>query len=379
MTGVLAGIVVMLMSVTGVLLTYEKQMLAWSDAQRNPVVEVSGTARLPVETLVAKARETRSDIPTSVTLRADRSLAAAVAFPGGNTVFVNPYTGAVLGNGDSGMRAYFRVVTDLHRWLAASGENRAVGKAITGACNLGFLFLVVSGIYIWWPRNWTTAQLRAVLWFRRGLSSKARDFNWHNTIGFWCLIPLFFVVLSGVVISYGWAGNLVYRVVGEEPPAPRAAPPAGPPAKPGEISIDGIEALVARAEAQTTDWQTLSFQLPTDSAAPISFSIDAGTGGQPQHRGQLTLDRSTGEVSKWEPFSSLSAGRQLRSILRFAHTGEVLGFAGQTVAGIVSLGASVLVWTGLALSWRRFRAWLARRRARTSKGESPEACPDPVP
>lgn len=132
-TGVLAGIVVMIMSVTGVLLTYEKQMLAWSDAQRNPVVEVSGKARLPVETLVAKARETRSDIPTSMTLKADRSAAAAVAFPGGNTVFVNPYTGAVLGSGDSGMRAFFRVVTDLHRWLAASGENRAVGKAITGA------------------------------------------------------------------------------------------------------------------------------------------------------------------------------------------------------------------------------------------------------
>ncbi len=73
------------------------------------------------------------------------------------------------------------------------------------------------------------------------------------------------------------------------------------------------------------------------------------------------LDRKTGEVTKWEPFSSLTAGRQIRSFLRFTHTGEVGGFIGQTIAGIVSLGAIFLVWTGFALSWRRLRAWQGRR------------------
>jgi uncharacterized iron-regulated membrane protein len=33
---------------------------------------------------------------------------------------------------------------------------------------------------------------------------------------------------------------------------------------------------------------------------------------------------------------------------------------GQTIAGLASLGGVVLVWTGLALTWRRFRAWRAR-------------------
>ena len=58
---------------------------------------------------------------------------------------------------------------------------------------------------------------------------------------------------------------------------------------------------------------------------------------------------------RWEPFSSLTAGRRARSWLRFAHTGEVAGVVGQTVAGLVTAGGAVLVWTGLALAWRRFR------------------------
>ena len=42
-------------------------------------------------------------------------------------------------------------------------------------------------------------------------------------------------------------------------------------------------------------------------------------------------------------------GRKARTWLRFAHTGEVYGLAGQTVAGLVTAGGAVLVWTGLAL------------------------------
>lgn len=377
-TGVLAAAVVFIMAVTGVLLTYEKQVVAWADARGYSVAAAPGAERLPVETLVARVRESRDEVPTSVTLRADAAAPAAVGFPRGRSVFVDPYTGAVLGEGAGKTRAFFRAVTDVHRWLAAEGENRAAGRAITGAANLGFLFLVASGFYIWWPRKWTRAQFRNALWFRRGLSGKARDFNWHNAIGFWCAAPLFVVVLSGVVISYSWAGNLVYRAAGEEPPPPRTAPPAGArPEAPAEVSTEGLDPLVRRAERQVAGWRTISFQLPAEAAAPVTFSIDGGTGGQPQYRSQLTLDRATAGVVKWEPFASYTPGRQARSVLRFAHTGEVLGVPGQTVAGIASLGAAVLAWTGLALTWRRFRAWLARRRQQRDRASARGRSPGP--
>jgi uncharacterized iron-regulated membrane protein len=75
----------------------------------------------------------------------------------------------------------------------------------------------------------------------------------------------------------------------------------------------------------------------------------------------LSLNRQTAVLVKWETFSDGSRGQQLRAFLRFVHTGEVGGVTGQTIAGIASLGACFLVWTGIALSWRRFRAWMGRR------------------
>jgi uncharacterized iron-regulated membrane protein len=102
-------------------------------------------------------------------------------------------------------------------------------------------------------------------------------------------------------------------------------------------------------------------QLPNSQDAPVTFNIDKGTGGQPQKRAQLILKRQTGEVVRWEPFSSYSTGRQLRSWLRFAHTGEVGGVIGQTIAALASLGGAFLVFTGLSLAWRRFSLWRAKR------------------
>lgn len=364
--GVIAGVVILNMCVTGVLLSYEKQITSWADTRGyRAAPPVAGSQHLPVETLLTKAREERGTNPTSVTLKSDPAAPAEIGFGRETTLFVNPYSGSILGEGSHKVRSFFRSVNDWHRWLGAKGDNRNVARAITGACNLGFLFLVTSGFYLWWPRNWNLKSLRNVTWFRRGLPSRARDFNWHNTIGFWSAGPLFIIVLSAVVISYTWAGNLVYRIVGETPPAPRSNQPSTA-ALANDQTATNLNSAWLRAEQQIGDWRSITLQLPATASAPFTFNIDRGNGGQPQKRAQLVLDRATGETVRWEPFSSYTKGRQLRSILRFAHTGEVLGIIGQTIAGLVSTGGSVLVLTGLALVIRRFLAWFAKR-SRSSK------------
>jgi len=361
--GVVAGIVILTMSVTGVLLTYEKQFLFWADTRHYDIRPPADGARLSIEQLLAKTGESPAVVPVAVTVRADATAPVALSVAGGKTVYANPYTGEVLGGGAPEVRQLFGRITGWHRWLGVEGEGRAVGKAVTGASNLLFLFIVVSGFYLWFPRQWKWAHFKQIIWFRRGLPGKARDFNWHNVIGFWSLIPLFLVVLSATVISYPWASNLAYRVAGEAPPPPAPRPSGPPPARgavPG-ISTRGIDPLWVRAEQFTPGWQSINLRLPVSDDAPLTFAIDHGMGGEPQKKANLTLNRQTGEAMKWEPFTSFSPGRRFRTILRFTHTGEVLGVVGQTIAGIVTLGSVFLVWTGIALAWRRLMAWRGQR------------------
>jgi uncharacterized iron-regulated membrane protein len=174
-SGVVGGIVILNMCVTGALLTYEKQITAWADTRGYYAAPPAGAQRLPVETLIAKTREARGTTPASLTLRADPAAPAEISFGRESTIFVNAYSGEALGEGSRKVRSFFRTVTDWHRWLGASGDNRNLARAVTGACNLGFLFLVCSGFYLWWPQKWSRKLLRNVTWFRRELPPRARD------------------------------------------------------------------------------------------------------------------------------------------------------------------------------------------------------------
>jgi uncharacterized iron-regulated membrane protein len=269
-----------------------------------------------------------------------------------------------------------------HRWLGADGDGRAVARAITGWSNAVFLFIVLSGIYLWLPRKWSWPQIKNVVLFNRGARGKARDFNRHHVIGSWCAVPLFVVVLCAMPISFGWFNALVYRAVGETPPAPVAGRGAANTARENgneradasvETSAVNLEALVARARAQEPAWRSMSLRLPVSRTAPAVINIDTGDGGQPHRRSTLTLQPSNANVIRYETFADLTLGRRIRNTMRFAHTGEALGMVGQTVAGVASAGAIVLVWTGLALTWRRFRAWVDRRKRRSEPSRAQHA------
>jgi uncharacterized iron-regulated membrane protein len=402
-TGVVCGIVILIMCVTGTALAFEKQINAWlerSDARVVPAAQ--GSARLPLETLLAKVKDQKPGSPSAITIRSGASEPVEVSMGRAGTLYVNPYTGAILDQSQplqpgqqpqTKARAFFRTMEDWHRWMGAGGQNRNTGKSIADAANLGFFFIVLSGLYMWFPRKLTWQHWRPSVWFRGGLSGKARDWNWHNTIGVWCWVPLVLVVGSGVIMSYPWASNLLYTMTGSPlPPQPGAGGPGrGGPGKgdvkgPGRgvpapgpgfgggfggfgggppANWDGLDQAWPKAEQQIAGWKSIRVQGSANVNAPFSFAIDRGDGTQPQLRGTLIVNRSTGAVMNWAGFSSNSTGQQLRLLARFTHTGESLGVWGQAIAGIATLGGAVMVYTGLALSLRRLFAWRRRRKQQT--------------
>ena len=359
--GVSAGLVILLMSSTGVLLMYERQILAWADRDHTSIVPAPAATRVPLETALTRLRASDPKLqPSAVIVRRD-PIAPLTISAGPRTMFVDAYTGAVLGEASrGGVRAAMSTLREWHRWLALSGQQRAVGRAVTGWSTVIFLGIICSGFYLWLPRRWNWQSVRSVLLFRRGVRGKARNFNWHNVAGIWSAAPLLLIVLSALPISFPWANAAVYRMFGEPPPpAPTRPLPAGRLSDP-----HGLDRAFMRATQQVAGWRSISVRLPAGETGYV-FTIDRGDGGQPQLRDTLTVGVS-GDVVRFEPFSAQTPGRRLRSISRFTHTGEVLGIAGQTVAGIASAGAVLLVWTGLSLAWRRF---VGRRTPDESKRE----------
>jgi uncharacterized iron-regulated membrane protein len=427
--GVLASAVILTMSFTGAVLALKPQIQAWIERDVRIVTPLD-SPRLGAHELLTAVKEARPGAsPQSLALPRDPAAAATVSLGRDGNVYVNPYTGAILGSGSARTNEFFQSMTSWHRYMGATGEYRATGRSFTGISNLAFLVLAVTGLYLWWPKQFAVQYLKPILWFRRTATGRARDFNWHNTIGFWCLIPIVIMTVSGAVLSYPWASNLVYQLTGSPIPsrggdggrsaegAPsnananaearagadaaarngngRTPTPGGQrgDARPGagrqqagerpqagagrtgrpDLPPD-LNRIWSRAEQQVPTWSLLSMRLSERQAGPVAFTITDGANWNAFARSNLTLDSVSGDIIQWQPYEAGTLGQKVRGWLRFAHTGELGGLPGQVIAGIGCLGGVFLVYTGLALAFRRLWNWSIWSRFR-SRGRRRFAVP----
>jgi uncharacterized iron-regulated membrane protein len=380
LTGTIAGAVILVMAVSGALLAFEPQLVEWAERDLRTVPPPRGDAKpLDLDRIVAGARlEHPEGRPTAVTVRAGLRASVRVGFGRDSAWYVDPYTGMALGSGSKIGNA-LHVVEDWHRWLGS----REIGRPFTGVANLALLGMAISGIFLWWPRSSRRGAWKSVAVPSLRLRGRARDFNWHNSMGIWCAPVLVVITLTGAVMSYQWANDLLYRLTGNVPPPPAGGPGAmaqsggrqGRQGAAGEARKTNLAAILARAERQVPGWVAITLRLPQRPGAPVVAVVQEPPAWHPAPRSLLTLDASTAAVVSWEPFAVQNLGRRLRSWVRPLHTGEAAGVVGQAIMGLASTGGAFLVYTGVALAWRRFRRLDGRLdprpRAALTLGQSP--------
>lgn len=377
-TGLIAGLLIAIMSFTGAALAFEKEIIAWAERDARRIeAAAAGTPRLSLEDLLARVHATQPDAKiASIMVSRDDRAPVALGLPGNTTLYVHPFTGDSRAGHAPRARAFMQTMKSWHTRLNFKPRPGNTGAALNAAANIGFVFLCISGLVLWWPRAWNLRTLRPTLWFVREARGKARDWNWHNTVGFWSLPALFIMALTGVVLSYRWAGDLVFRLAGESPPAANPAPPrpaaasrgTAPPIAATSLPAGALltgDALfsVARQRFPHFDFVTLRFNppllaVPSQSPAPppstYSLVVRERHPWPPFSTTTLVVDAQTGALRRTERFADLSTGQRARRWIRLLHTGEAFRWHGQLVAGLACLGGCLLVWTGFALAWRRF-------------------------
>jgi len=359
--GLIAGLVVFMMSITGVILTYERQMQVWEDrsyyAEPQP-----GQQRLNADQLIEASRRLNGFVPTSLTISSDRTAPAVLRQGSAKTQVLNPYSGQTYEPHADSLSAFFVTVRGWHRWFNINGDGRDTARYITAAANLMFLFLLLSGIYLWLPKVFTWATLRVrILLSKQNKNGQARDFNWHHVFGLWAALPLLVIIVTATTFKYRWTVDLLYRLAGEETPV-LGAPANDENNQQPILSRAAYADLIAVASTYSDDWLTITLAIPNANANTATLTLDDGDGGQPHKRHVVTLDASSGDLVAWAPFTSQTAGTQARRWIRYLHTGEAFGIPGQTIAGLASFAGIIMVWTGLALALRRFRRWVERLR-----------------
>ncbi|WP_158618027.1 PepSY-associated TM helix domain-containing protein [Chitinophaga lutea] len=275
---------------------------------------------------------------------------------GGKKAFMNPYTGELI-EVYVYQDTFFYTMFALHRWMLGG----AVGKVIVGVSTLVFLFILLTGIILWWPKTKNILIQRVKVKWTAGWKRLNHDL--HIVLGFYTAIFLFIFAFTGLAWSFEWFNNGIYKVTGSDPkgtPPPSSQYTENTP----RISFDSAYQLAATA-APGAYYYNLS--APKDSAAAFVVNLLPADAAHESATTNVFIDQYAAKVLKVQPFSERNLGQRVRSSFKPIHVSSIYGIPSKIIGFIVCLLGVTFPVTGIIMWIQRLKKKAKARKNREKR------------
>jgi uncharacterized iron-regulated membrane protein len=271
---------------------------------------------------------------------------------GGPKVFVNPYTAAITGELNY-RETFFFTMMALHRGMVGG----AVGKLVVGVSTVLFLFIIGTGLVLWWPATRNIVRQRLTVKWRGGWKRLNHDL--HITLGFYSALFLFVFAFTGLAWSFEWFNKGIYAVTNS--PLRRPEPPTSAPPAAAALPLTP-DAALARARQQAPRAEYYSLQLPKDPAGSIKVATLRPHAAYENATDEVYLDQYSGRILGQQTYEQRSLGLRVRGMFKPVHTGAIFGWPSKVVGLVVCLLGFTFPITGTIMWLNRLRK--ARKKQR---------------
>jgi uncharacterized iron-regulated membrane protein len=347
--GLTAGLLLMLNALTGALMLGARPLDHWL----NPALfrVAPATQSQPLE-VVRLALEDEFGLGSQFTLRPPRtpeeSIWVYVRTPTWKgQVYFNPSTGERLGaRGET--EGFANTLFEFHSALLLGDT----GKAILAFNVLTMGAMLITGLYLWWPKRWAAGfnlQLRKGL--RRGL------FDLHRVagavFGLWVLV----CVATGAWMAWRPMSQWATQLAGQQVVTPPRVLVDDVPVV--RIPYATLDALVGTAHAALPGGMLGFVQWHGSMQKPVRIRLKLADDPHPNGLSSVWLHPQTGKVLRIDHWHALDAGARSYAWVYPLHSGQLAG-----VLGVVAtaLGGLVLFGFGVSGTW----LWWLRRAGRRS-------------
>lgn len=388
------GILITLICFSGAALVFEKEVMELCHRELYFVKKVEA-APLPMEQLMTKVAATLPDSVsvTGVNISSDseRAYQVTLSKPRRASMYVDQYTGEIMGKYERA--PFFNFMFRMHRWLLDSMKQDGGifwGKMIVGTSTLMFVFVLISGVVVWWPR--TRKALKNSLKIVANKGWRRFWYDLHVAGGMYALVFLLAMALTGLTWSFQWYRTGFYKTFGvevqpsmghgnaaanatakggkqEKSPEGRSGRPGNRGEKP-EGRGEHSESREGRKRSPYTNWQQVYEQLA--EANPdyklISVSDGSASVALPRFGNQRGTDRykfnpRNGEITETTLYKDLDNSGKIRGWIYSVHVGSWGGMLTRILTFIAALVGASLPLTGYYLWIRRLMKRKIKREA----------------
>lgn len=354
------GLLISIICFSGAMLVFEDEITRLLHPERYTVSERG--ARLPAHVLVDKVAAVLPDSVqvTGITFRPDPAATAEVGLsqPRHAAMFVNPYTGEVIGRNTR--LPFFKTMFALHRWLLDDFKRGEFswGKTLVGASAIAMIVVLLTGLAVWLPRSWKA--LRPRLRVATGKGTHRFFFDLHSAGGFYALLLLLIMAITGPTWSFDWYRRGFYTLLGAELPQRKSGH--------HNQSAPHDEALPPQVPASAAVWEGVYTHLAAQHPDHRAIEVTDGTAfvdlkgwGNKRAFDRFEFDPSTGRTTATHPYATADRMQKAGGWVLSLHTGTWGGWVSKTLYFLAALFGATLPLTGCYL-WLK-RSLLRRRRA----------------
>lgn len=213
--GILSGIVVVIISVTGCIYVFQEELKLYFYSERYIIQHPTASVRhMPVSTLFeiaqkelgSTAKISRLDLypakDRTWIFRATKNDNEAFGHWNYQTyykrVFVNPYSGEVQAV-ENTKYEFFNLVLQAHLNLLLG---KKIGHPVVGISTIIFVLLLISGIILWWPKKWKKKTLNKAFKLSFAVKWKRLVYDLHQVLGFYSFLFALVIAVTGLVFAY---------------------------------------------------------------------------------------------------------------------------------------------------------------------------------
>lgn len=380
------GLIITLVCFSGAMLVFENEVNEWFRRDLY-YVETVKESPLPMDKLLEKVATTLPDSVsvTGVSISSDpgRAYQVSLSKPRRASLYVDQYTGEV--KGKSERSGFFMFMFRMHRWLLDSmnpgNEGIFWGKMIVGVSTLLLVFVLISGIVIWWPR--TRKALKNSLKITATKGWRRFWYDLHVAGGMYALIFLLAMALTGLTWSFPWYRTAFYKVFGVEVQqraaqgheqksdaqkrntklaAHREKKREGNEVRKGERSRrpENNHSDMYSVTSPFVYWQEIYDKLRRQNPEYKQISISSGTAsvsfnrfGNQRASDRYSFNTDNGEFTETSLYQHQDKSRKIRGWIYSVHVGNWGGMFTRILTFIAALLGSALPLTGYYLWIKR--------------------------
>ncbi len=354
--GLASGLVVFIISITGCLYAFQEEIQNVTQPFR--YVESRQAPLLPPSTLQAIATAQLPGKHLHAVLYGGPTKAAQAIFFQFDPayyylVYLNPYSGKVLEVKDMD-RDVFRIVLNGHFYLWLPP---AIGQPLVATTTLIFVFMLISGIILWWPRNKAAARQRFWVRWKEGVRWKRKNYDLHTVLGFYSSWVVIVLALTGLVWGFQWFSKSVYWLAGGSKSTVFQEAVSNATQKPlVKAQTPAIDRIWHRMLAENPTAKTIEVHIPETNTASIAVNINSEEGTFWKIDYRYFDQYSLRELPVGHIYGRIEEAKFADKLLRMnydIHVGAIWGLPGKILAFCISLMAASLPITGFLIWWGR--------------------------